>query len=103
MFPFISRHSATILLRDLMRSTTYLFPGEPVFEPSPAPAALQLLTPREAAKFLAVCEKTLFNLADRGEIPVVRIGRSVRYDPRDLSHFIEKSKGIGGIVASPAK
>jgi excisionase family DNA binding protein len=51
-----------------------------------------LVTPREAARMLSVCEKTLWTLTKRGEIPVIRIGRAVRYDPRDLIAWIENSK-----------
>jgi len=51
-----------------------------------------LLTARQAAKALSVCEKTLWTLAQRGEIPAVRIGRAVRYDPRDLDDWIQRAK-----------
>lgn len=51
-----------------------------------------LLSAREAAKALSVCEKTLWTLTQRGDIPVVRIGRAVRYDPRDLRAWIESAK-----------
>lgn len=53
-----------------------------------------LATPRQAAKALAVCEKTLWSLTKRGELPAVRIGRAVRYDMTDLQAFINRSKGV---------
>lgn len=63
----------------------------------PAPTSEpKLMTAREAAKALAICKKTLWSLTERGEIPVVRIGRSVRYCSRDLSGWIGRSKTIGG-------
>jgi excisionase family DNA binding protein len=46
------------------------------------------LTPRQAARALNVCEKTLYNLTRAGEIPVLRVGRLVRYDPEDLRRWI---------------
>ncbi|MBC8379676.1 MAG: helix-turn-helix domain-containing protein [Planctomycetes bacterium] len=52
----------------------------------------RLLKSREAAKYLCVSEKTLWNLTNAGEIIVVRMGRLIRYDPADLDKFIEKSK-----------
>jgi len=55
-----------------------------------------LLTAREAAKGLNVCEKTLWTLTKNGEIPAVRIGRAVRYDPADLRAWIEKAKSAKG-------
>jgi excisionase family DNA binding protein len=47
-----------------------------------------LLSPRDAAKALCVCEKTLWTLTKQGEIPVVRMGRSVRYSLDDLKLWI---------------
>ena len=54
----------------------------------------QLLTPRDTAKSLAISERTLWTLTRQGIIPAVRIGRSVRYDPRDLNEWIEKQKAV---------
>ena len=51
-----------------------------------------LLRSDEAAKLLAISLRKLWTLADQGEIPVVRIGRSVRYDPTDLQNYIERQK-----------
>ncbi len=60
------------------------------FEP-PSPL---LLTPRDAAKALAICEKSLFNLTRRGELRPVRIGRAVRYDLADLRRWIDAAKAV---------
>lgn len=60
----------------------------PVIEP-------MLLTPEQAAAFVAVSERTLWSLGNSGEIPRVMIGRSVRYDRRDLIAWIDRKK-IGG-------
>lgn len=46
----------------------------------------------EAARLLNVSARTLWGLADRGEIPRVLIGSAVRFDPRDLRRWIEASK-----------
>jgi hypothetical protein len=52
-----------------------------------------LLTPRAAAAALAVSERSLWALTyPRGPIPVVRLGRAVRYDVRDLAAFIDRAK-----------
>ena len=51
-----------------------------------------LLTAREAAKALAISERTLWTLTNHGDVPVVRLGRSVRYDPDDLRAFVKRSK-----------
>jgi len=51
-----------------------------------------LLTVKEAAKSLAISERTLWSLTASGGIPAVRFGRSVRYDPADLRRWIESAK-----------
>lgn len=60
--------------------------------PTVAAPAL-LLRPEEAAEALSISPRKLWGLSDSGEIPCVRIGRSVRYDPRDLEAFIARTKG----------
>ena len=53
-----------------------------------------LLSGRDAARLLAVSERTLFTLTREGRVNAVRIGaRCVRYDRRDLEKFIQKCKG----------
>jgi excisionase family DNA binding protein len=51
-----------------------------------------LLTAREAAKFLSISEKTLWTRTKRGDIAAVRIGNSVRYNPQELSRYINDSQ-----------
>lgn len=51
-----------------------------------------LLSPREAAKALSVCERTLYGLTKAGKLPVIRIGRAVRYSLDDLRVWIENQK-----------
>jgi excisionase family DNA binding protein len=55
-----------------------------------------LLAPPEAAKALAIGQRKLWELTNRGVLPAVRIGRSVRYDVRDLAAFIDRAKEGGG-------
>ena len=54
--------------------------------------APKLMTYQDAAKVLQVSDRTVWSLVDRGELPAVRFGRSVRIDRRDLEAFIDKSK-----------
>ena len=60
----------------------------------PGPGPL-LVTAREAARMLSIGERTLWTLTDRGEIPVVRIGRLVRYHIADLHAWINRAKQAG--------
>jgi len=57
------------------------------------PEPLQLLKAPDAARALAISPRKLWELTAGGDIPVVRIGRSVRYDPSDLRAWIDDRKG----------
>lgn len=45
-------------------------------------------TPRETAARLQISERTLWSLTKRGDIPHIRLGRSVRYPSRLLEEWI---------------
>lgn len=64
-----------------------------VIDKPPKLADALLLSARDAARQLAISEKTLWSLSKAGSIPVVRIGRNVRYARADLLAFIDASKG----------
>lgn len=55
----------------------------PESEPDPL-----LLTPRQTARQLGISERTLWSLTNSGTIPVVRIGRCVRYSRAALVAWI---------------
>lgn len=53
-----------------------------------------LLSVREAAAALSVCEKSLWSMTEpRGNLACVRIGRRVLYSVDDLRHWIDQKKG----------
>jgi hypothetical protein len=56
-----------------------------------------LLTAREAAGLLRLSPRKLFLLTKKGEVPVVRFDRAVRYSRDDLLKVIEQRK-TGGAV-----
>jgi excisionase family DNA binding protein len=47
-----------------------------------------LLKPNEAAKALAISPRQLWTLTNRGEIPSIRLGHSLRYDVAALREWI---------------
>ncbi len=51
-----------------------------------------LLTYDQAGKLLGVTGRTVWTLVERGDLPAVRFGHSVRIDPADLRTFIDRSK-----------
>jgi len=64
---------------------------------APAPASSDntaplLWKPDEAARSLAISPRKLWAMTNTGEIPSVRLGRAVRYDPADLREWIERNK-----------
>jgi len=62
---------------------------------------VMLVDRKTAARALGVCEKTIYLLSVRGELPVVKIGaRGLRYDVRDLRRWIDAHKA--GAVARAA-
>lgn len=54
---------------------------------TPAPL---LVTARQAARMLAISERKLWSLTTRGDLPRIKLGRSVRYAVSDLLSFIER-------------
>ena len=64
------------------------------------PAQL-LLSAREAAAALSVSARTLWVVTSpRGDLPCVRIGRRVLYDPCDLQDWIATRKEDGHATQS---
>jgi len=62
---------------------------------APGARSLQLVSSREAAERLSVCERTVWTLQNSGELPSVRIGRCIRFDLDDLSAWVEARKRGG--------
>ena len=53
---------------------------------------VRLLKPSEAALFLAVSERTVKRLTSRGELPHVRVGRSMRFVMADLLAYVARHR-----------
>lgn len=54
-----------------------------------------LLSPKDARTLLAIGSRKLWEMTNRGEIPHLRIGRAIRYDPDDLEEWIHRRKKCG--------
>jgi excisionase family DNA binding protein len=61
--------------------------------PASGPNIKLLLKPSDAAEALSISPRKLWAMTNSGEIPSVRFGRSVRYDPADLREWIDQQKG----------
>ena len=58
----------------------------------PAGGRLALLTPGETALRLGLSRSRVYALAAAGEIPSVKVGRAVRFEPRDVERFIREHR-----------
>ena len=56
--------------------------------PNPNREMPLLVTARQAAKLLSISERTLWSLTNEGELPAVKIGKSVRYSVKVLETWI---------------
>ncbi len=65
-----------------------------------APIEKLLLTEVETAQVLGVSPRTVWGLADSGELPTVRVGRAKRYDRRDIEAWIQRRKGEAGVFTT---
>lgn len=60
-----------------------------------------LVNAAEAARLLAVSERTLWSLTSSGEIPAVRVRRCLRYAVRDLEVYVEHLREAGDRLPGP--
>lgn len=52
----------------------------------------RLLSADETSKLLGVSTRTLYTLSAQGKLPCIKVGRSVRYDPRDIDAYIVRQR-----------
>jgi excisionase family DNA binding protein len=50
----------------------------------------RLLNVREAAQYLGLEVDTVYKKARLRELPFVKVGRALRFDVKELDHFIEQ-------------
>jgi excisionase family DNA binding protein len=58
----------------------------------------KLLNAQDVAAALNMGLSTVYMLVERGELPSIRIGRSVRIRPEDLEKFIESKTQRGAAI-----
>lgn len=51
-----------------------------------------LLAVPDVERWLGVCGRTVRSFVQRGELPAIRLGRSLRFDPSDVVAFVAKAK-----------
>ena len=55
----------------------------------------ELLTRPEAARILRISQRKLAEMKASGQIPYVQIGKSIRFDIRDLQAWIDEHRFVG--------
>lgn len=45
---------------------------------------------KELSNILAISHKTIYKQAQRGEIPSIRVGGAVRFDPKAVADWLDK-------------
>lgn len=51
-----------------------------------------LLRARDVAERLSISASAVYRLAEIGDLPCVRIGAAVRFDPADVDRYIERHR-----------
>ena len=86
-----------------MRNESTILIGANVWSPIAQPDApppttaspVLLVDTRDAARMLAISERTLWGrTAPRGPIPVLRFGRAVRYAIADLASYVASGREV---------
>jgi excisionase family DNA binding protein len=57
-----------------------------------------LWTVADVRAFLRIGRNTVYDLATRGELPSIRIGSRVRFDPAKVRAWLDSQAGAGGKV-----
>ncbi len=51
-----------------------------------------LLTKKDVMRIFGVTERTVNRLMETGKLPYIKLGRAVRFDPKDVQALIERQK-----------
>ena len=60
----------------------------------------RLLNTKEAAEYLAMTKAALYQLVHRKKVPVVRLGRALRFDIQALDAWIEERREPAVVLAA---
>jgi excisionase family DNA binding protein len=66
---------------------------------APSHGSGRLVGAKRAAYETGIAYRTLLDLLHRGELPVIRIGRAIYVDRRDIDRWIESQKALNARTA----
>lgn len=74
--------------------------------PAPSVGEYDVLTKRDLARLLRVCERQIEHLSNRGEIPTgIKLGRLVRWDRATIMRWLadrQQAAGVPGVSNAAA-
>jgi excisionase family DNA binding protein len=56
----------------------------------------QLLTVQQVAKWLGMSVPWIYKATERGDLPYLRIGQAIRYDPGAIRSYLETRRNLKG-------
>ena len=80
-------------LKALLGALIDVAAAELAARPSAPSLAEPTLEPKELAELLKIPESTVLELARRGEIPCLRIGKHVRFDRAEVAEALVRKRG----------
>lgn len=90
------KEAATVVVRSQLVAGTKKRDSEHFGDDRPIQSGGPLMKSKQAANYLAISERQLQYLSQRGEVAVIRIGKSgVRYDRLDLDEFVTRHRRVG--------
>jgi len=55
-----------------------------------------LLTPKEVSKWLSMSLPWIYKATERGDLPYLRIGQAIRYDPEAIKAYLQTRRNLKG-------
>lgn len=53
-----------------------------------------LLTPKELSRVLSMSLAWIYKATERGDLPYLRIGQAIRYDPGAIRQYLDERKNL---------
>jgi len=58
----------------------------------------RLLSVREVAEWLSISTPWVYKAVERGDLPYLRIGQAIRFDPEEIKRYLETRRNLKGGV-----
>ena len=92
LFVFCSTYLSSVHVRDRSASAESSYQNQILEVTTVAEASSPAMPVRDVAAYLNVNEKTVYRLAQRGELPGFKVAGAWRFQRSDLDHWIKTQK-----------